>query len=140
MQPKRSSNTTRPAAWIIWTKRLATIAVSVVLGFSILSLVDFNTPFVTEAYATIRSVDDEVTEEQLVADENEKSNEKSGSSESIEDEENPMSSGLGGGEPVSNDMGFGAVAIIGIVVVAAFFFILMRKLNTSIKHMNSMFK
>ena len=140
MQPKRSSNTTRPAAWITWTKRLATIAVSVVLGFSILSLVDFNTPFVTEAYATIRSVDDEVTEEQLVADENEKSNEKSGSSESIEDEENPMSSGLGGGEPVSNDIGFGAVAIIGIVVVAAFFLILMRKLNTSIKHMNSMFK
>ena len=136
MQSKCSTNPTWQTALISWTKRLATIAVSVVLGFMLLSVVEFDTPFVSEAYATIRAVDDEVTDEQLAADENAKSDE----SESIEDEDNPMASGLGGGEPTSNDIGFGGVAIVGIVAVGAFFFLLMRKLNTSIKDMNSMIK
>ena len=60
--------------------------------------------------------------------------------ESIEDEETPMSSGLGGGEPVASGFSFGPIAIVGIVAVAAFFFVLFRRLNGSISRMNNMFK
>ena len=61
--------------------------------------------------------------------------------ETIDDEENPMSSGLGGAEPVSSSMiSFGIVAICGIIAVAAFFMALMRKLNGNINDMNKMFK
>lgn len=62
-------------------------------------------------------------------------------SEAIEDDETPMSSGLGGGEPISSGgLGFGTVAIAGIAAVAAFFFVLMRRLNGNINDMNRMFK
>lgn len=60
--------------------------------------------------------------------------------ESIEDEETPMSSGLGGGEPVASGFSFGPIAVAGIVAVVAFFLVLFRKLNGSISRMNSMFK
>lgn len=60
--------------------------------------------------------------------------------ETIEDDETPMSSGLGGGEPVAGGVGFGGIAIVGIAIVAVFFLVLMRKTNGSIKDMRTMFK
>lgn len=89
------------------------------------------------AYAGIHSVDEEA-ESEMAADSSESAEPEEG--ESIDDEENPMSSGLGGGEPISNDAGFGGIIVVGIVAVAAFFFVLIRKLNGSIRDMNSMFK
>jgi len=60
--------------------------------------------------------------------------------EIVDDEGTPLSSGLGGGEPAFSSVGFGPIAIVGIVAVALFFLVLMRRLNTSIKDMNRMFK
>ena len=59
----------------------------------------------------------------------------------IEEDESPLSSGLEGGEPVSGGgLSFWPIAIIGIVVVALFFFVLMRRMNHNVRDMNSMFK
>lgn len=60
--------------------------------------------------------------------------------EAVEDDETPMTSGLGGGEPVSDGIGPGSFAIVGIMAIGAFFFVLMRKLNGNIKDMNRIFK
>ena len=60
--------------------------------------------------------------------------------EILDDEETPLSSGLGGGEPVSGGLGFGPIVIVGITAVALFFLVLMRRLNGNIKDMNRMFK
>ena len=66
---------------------------------------------------------------------------EAGASESIDEEETPMSSGLGGGEPVSSSgFSFGPVAVVGIAVVLAFFYVLIRRLNGSIRDMNRMFR
>ena len=61
-------------------------------------------------------------------------------SEDIEDDETPMTSGLGGGEPVSDDIGLGRFALVGIIAIGVFFFVLMRRLNGNIKDMNHIFK
>jgi len=60
--------------------------------------------------------------------------------ESIEDEENPMSSGLEGGEPASGGFSFAPVAIVGILAVALFFAVIMRRMNGSIRDLKGMFK
>ena len=60
--------------------------------------------------------------------------------ESIDDEENPMSSGLEGGEPVSGGFSFAPVAIVGILAVALFFAVIMRRMNGSIRDLKRMFK
>ena len=60
--------------------------------------------------------------------------------ESIEDEETPMSSGLEGGEPVSGGLSFTPVVIVGILAVALFYAIIMRRMNGSIRDLKGMFK
>lgn len=68
------------------------------------------------------------------------SDESASDEEAIEDDETPMSSGLGGSEPIFNGSNFGRVAVVGIVAVVAFFLVLMRRLNGNMKDMNRMFK
>ena len=72
----------------------------------------------------------------------EAANESGNSDEqTIEEDESPLSSGLGGGEPASGGgLSFWPIAIVGIVAVAVFFFVLMRRMHHNVRHMNSMFK
>ena len=72
----------------------------------------------------------------------EKTNENGASEEqTIEEDENPLSSGLGGGEPASGGgLSFWPIAIVGIVAVGLFFFILMRRMHHNVRDMTSMFK
>ena len=61
--------------------------------------------------------------------------------EEIKDDKTPMSSGLGGGEPVSGSgVSFGAIAIAGIALVALFYFMLTRRLNNNISDMRKRLK
>ena len=62
--------------------------------------------------------------------------------EEIAEEENPLSSGLGGGEPLSAAGGFGFApfAIAGIAAVALFFAVRMHRLNGNIHDMKNMFR
>lgn len=60
--------------------------------------------------------------------------------EAIEDEDTPLSDGLGGAEPIGSSFSFGLVAAVGIAAVVAFFMVLFRRLNGSIRTMNRMFK
>ena len=55
----------------------------------------------------------------------------------IEDEANPMSSGLGGGEPVDSLGGIGLewVIVVGIIAVIAFFGVSTARQNSSINKM-----
>ena len=62
------------------------------------------------------------------------------SEEQIEENGNPTSSGLGGSEPLAGVANVGTVAVVGILAVAVIFFVVMRRLNGSIKRMNGMFK
>ena len=92
-------------------------------------------------YATEQTVDDEETGGGATADgaDDEGTGEAAGE-ESIEEDELPLSSGLGGGEPVSAGGGFAGIVVVGIVAVAVFFLVLIRRQNSSIKNMNRMFK
>lgn len=136
VQSNRSANAAWPAIRTIWMKRLAAFLIALMLGLSFFAVTSFDQHFTSDAYASIRSVDEDAAPD----DQKEDESAKSGESESIQEDETPMSSGLGGGEPVSNDMGIAEIAIVGIIAVGAFFFVLMRKLNTNIKDMDSMFK
>lgn len=111
----------------------ALLALSLAFGFGALS-------DTTQAFATIypadesAQVDDQASSEAASADENGEE------AEILDEEETPLSSGLGGGEPVFGSVGFGPIAIVGIAAVALFFVVLMRRLNSNIKDMGSMFK
>ena len=136
MQPKRSVNAPWTAIRTIWMKRLAAFVIAIMLGLGFFVVTSFDQHFSTDAYASIRSVDEEAAPDDQASGESA----KSGESESIDDEENPMTSGLGGGEPVTNDVGVASIAVVGIIAVGAFFFALIRKLNSNIKDMDSMFR
>lgn len=97
----------------------------------------------SQAYATIYPAGQEAQADEESADgSTEGADDESNGDETeiVDDEGTPLSSGLGGGEPIFSSVGFGPIAIVGIVAVALFFLILMRRLNTSIKDMNRMFK
>ena len=65
---------------------------------------------------------------------------ENGEAEAIDDEEVPMSSGLGGAEPVSNmGVGFKAVIVAGIVAIIAFFAGSVFRLNRNISTMKNRF-
>ena len=136
MQPKRSVNAPWTAIRTIWMKRLAAFVIAIMLGLGFFVMTSFDQHFSMDAYASIRSVDEEAAPDDQASGESAKSDE----SESIDDEENPMTSGLGGGEPITNDVGVAGIAVVGIIAVGAFFFVLMRKLNSNIKDMDSMFR
>lgn len=62
--------------------------------------------------------------------------------ETIEDEDNPLSDGLGGGEPALSQAGAGIqwVVIAGIIAVVAFFAVKTHRLNSSINKMKDTFR
>ena len=137
MQLKRAISSAWPTKLTSWARWCAILAVAILLCLPFTSMACIDTALAQDAQASVQS-DDEKAEKSEGSDA--ESDQKSDESEAIEDEETPMTSGLGGGEPVSNDIGFGGVIVVGIVAVSVFFLVLMRKLNGNIKDMDSMFK
>lgn len=96
-----------------------------------------------QAYASIypaseaaAAVDDQASGSAAAADDQAAQEE-----EAIEDEETPMSSGLGGGEPLAAaGMSFQWVIIAGIVAVVAFFAASTLRLNKNITKMRNRLK
>ncbi|MBR0404714.1 MAG: hypothetical protein IJI68_05880 [Eggerthellaceae bacterium] len=95
---------------------------------------------VPQAYATIYPAGESAQVDGQASDESAATEEEAAETEILDDEGTPLSSGLGGGEPISGGVGFVPVAIVGIAVVALFFLVLMRRLNSNIKDMSRMFK
>ena len=91
------------------------------------------------AYAAIYQVSSEesASAQDDADDQNGASADKATNDEEIDDEENPMSSGLGGGEPVSGlgDTYLEWVIVVGIIAVAVFFGVSMWRQNTNINKM-----
>lgn len=124
----------RPASAICPTRLLA-LAAMILLALS-LAL----TAMAPNAYADIKPADEVAASDESTSAEPadaEAADQEEG--ESIEDEETPLSSDLGGGEPAASDVNVAAIAVVGIIAVGSFFFVLMRKLNGNINDMNKMF-
>ena len=98
------------------------------------------------AYATIYPVSEPAASDQ--ADDSSSSPDKASAAgaqdeaaesegEAIEDDANPMSSGLGGGEPVSSSSGIGIewIIVLGIIAVVVFFALSTHRLNDNISKM-----
>lgn len=112
---------------------LVTLAMIVVLA---LSAVQIATP----AYAKIYSESEAAAAIDESASADTLQDQEGAQSEAIEDEDVPMSSGLGGAEPVSNmGVGFQAIIIAGIVAVVAFFVVSVLRLNRNISTMKNRF-
>ena len=127
----------------LWRARLgAVLALLMVLAFAtVCTTYTYSIEAPGAAYAAIYTADDE---EQASDQAAEAANDEAAEGEQIADEENPMSSGLGGGEPVTANGGMGmgiTIAIVaGIIAVVAFFGFSTGRLNSSIKKMNDTFK
>ena len=91
----------------------------------------------SEASAAADQASDKAASDQAAATDGQKSSD----SETIEDDETPMSSGLGGGEPLaSSSNGIKWVIVIGIAAVVAFFVASTLRMNKSIDTMRNRFK
>ncbi|MBQ6391833.1 MAG: hypothetical protein IJH88_09520 [Eggerthellaceae bacterium] len=135
-----------PASFVYIIIALA-IGLALVLGFSLYFALSQNVasssqPTVASALVNSKEADatpavsKDVSKTAGTSDENGNSDEQI-----IEEDESPLSSGLGGGEPVSSGgLSFWPIAIIGIVIVALFFFVIMRRMNRNVHDMTSMFK
>ena len=112
----------------------ALLAVTLSLGFGA-----FHND-VSQAYATIYPAGENAEVDNQETEEFSATEEEGAETEILDEEGTPLSSGLGGGEPVSGGVGFVPFAIVGIAIVAVFFLVLMRRLNSNIKDMSRMFK
>lgn len=125
----------RPSLFSRAAALVATLTLVAALAFGFCVVHDGD----SQAYATIYPAGENAQVEDQ-ANEGDEPDANASEAETIDEEDNPLSSGLGGGEPVVNGIGFGPIAIAGIAVVALFFFVLMRRLNSNIKDMSRMFK
>ena len=91
----------------------------------------------SEASAAVDNASGQAASDKAAATDGQKSSE----SETIEDDETPMSSGLGGGEPLaSSSNGIKWVIVVGIAAVVAFFVASTLRMNKSINTMKNRFK
>lgn len=126
---------------------LSTLLVAVVLAvmFACFASAPPQQTTLSEVYASEQSISSVASDAQIpaVTSTGNVSGEvaQSTQGESIDDEGNPLSSGLGASEPVSSGgVSIGVIAVVGILAVGAFFSVLIRKLNANISDMNGMFK
>ena len=120
---------------------LAALAFATVLAFAgslqVSSQAYANICPASEASAAADQASDKAASGQAAATDGQKSSD----SETIEDDETPMSSGLGGGEPLaSSSNGIKWVIVIGIAAVVAFFVASTLRMNKSIDTMRNRFK
>ena len=120
---------------------LAALAFATVLAFAgslqVSSQAYANIYPASEASAAADQASDKAASDQAAATDGQKSSD----SETIEDDETPMSSGLGGGEPLaSSSNGIKWVIVIGIAAVVAFFVASTLRMNKSIDTMRNRFK
>ena len=120
---------------------LAALAFATVLAFAgslqVSSQAYANIYPASEASAAADQASGKAASDQAAATDDQKSSE----GETIEDDETPMSSGLGGGEPLaSSSNGIKWVVIIGIAAVVAFFVASTLRMNKSIDTMKNRFK
>ena len=91
----------------------------------------------SEASAAVDNASGQAASDQAAATDSKASSD----SETIEDDETPMSSGLGGGEPLaSSSNGIKWVIVVGIAAVVAFFVASTLRMNKSIDTMRNRFK
>ena len=120
---------------------LAALAFATVLAFAgslqVSSQAYANIYPASEASAAADQASDEAASGQAATTDSQKSSD----SETIEDDETPMSSGLGGGEPLaSSSNGIKWVIVVGIAAVVAFFVASTLRMNKSIDTMKNRFK
>lgn len=127
-----------------YMRMIAAIIVAATLAFVIFAIGASQTQ--DDAFAAIYPVseqtaddeaDDQGSEDAAVPDKAAGTSQASEEGESIDDDANPMSSGLGGGEPISSTRGIGVEWFIGlgILAVVVFFAVSTRRLNSNIDKM-----